>query len=111
MDDHEEQFRAAIDKLLEALSGPRRGDPFDGYVRLVGPVETFCESASTPVEEAMAEIIRSALEERLKRWASTSFDLRAQGVAEFLEPGYKPPPRTKPSLYSPIAWPPRRKKP
>jgi len=110
MDNHDQQFRAAIDKLLEALSGPRAGDPFDGYARLIGPVESFCESASTPVEEAVAEIIRSALEERLKRWASTSFDLRAQGVAEFLQPGYKPPKPTKASPYSTIAWPHRRKK-
>lgn len=110
MQDLEQQFKDAIDKFLEALSGPRRGDPFDAYARLVGPVEAFSESASTPLEHAMAEIIRSALETRLKRWAASSHDLRAQGVAEFLEPGYKPPERRRPTILSPFAWPHIRKK-
>jgi hypothetical protein len=98
MADHEQKFKDAIDKFLEALSGPRRRDPFDGYARLVGPVETFCESASTPMNTPWRKSF-------VAPWTSVSRDVRQHPLTcvrkvppNFSNPATSRP--TKPSLHS-----------
>jgi hypothetical protein len=68
-------------KLIETFAPPVRGDPFERYWALVGALEAFSESATSPYEQAVAKTLRSALEGRLREWAPGSLSLHAESVA------------------------------
>ena len=83
-------------KLIETFSwqDPRRRG-FERYWPLAGPVETFSEHASGPLEQEMAKALHRALEAVLRQTAPRSFHLVASSVAAFLEPEPSQPRRSK----------------
>lgn len=73
-------------KLLEVFSD-RRLRGFERYWALVGPVETFCETAKGAAEERLAKVLTAALEEALLRTAPDS--VHPDALAMVAEHGLK----------------------
>lgn len=72
-------------KLIEVFSrsGPEDHN-FGRYWRVVGPLQTFSESAVGPFEEALAKNLLEAVEGHLARNARTSLHDDAEAVAVLL---------------------------
>lgn len=81
-------------KLIEVFSyqGPRRYG-FERYWPLAGPLESFLQQATTPLEEEVAKALQTALEAVLRATARNSFHIDADAVAAHLQAPAKEPRR------------------
>lgn len=72
-------------KLIEVFSrsGPEDHN-FGRYWRVVGPLQSFLESAAGPFEEAMAKTLLDAVEGHLKRNARNSMHDDAEAATVLL---------------------------
>lgn len=67
------EIRHLAVKLLDCFaSRPGVRDPFDRYWALIGPLEDFCSRARGPLQMAVGEALRNALEAALRSKAQTS---------------------------------------
>ena len=72
-------------KLLETFAADRMGMyPFDRYWPLAGPLEAFSASAVTSLEQEIANALRRALEQLLKKAAPGSIHADAGAVGVML---------------------------
>lgn len=75
------QLELLARKLIETFAAPQPGRGFERYWPLAGAVEVFSESVRDRYEERVANALRNALEDVLRRTAPQSMHQEAAAVA------------------------------